>query len=337
MIRPQRITWERAKDCTSRQTRHLILGNGFAIEARPRFKYPALADVAVSLDPTLGPIFERAGTSNFEEALGRLADQQSAETQAIRQGLIKAVAHIHPSTARAVDDQEAGFCQAFLAEFVAPARRPFRGKIFTTNYDLLLYWMSVRFARVLSAEDGFLYREFRPTRLHLASVFFLHGGLHLFDNRGEVERIQYNDQRLIEQLRSRLNHGQFPIFISERDSADKLRRIKALPYTKPVWKAFERTMREPSAALFTWGHSLSPEDSHITDAIGNGQIAHLYIGIHGGIANASRIQKLIPLWEDQRGRNSLHPITRVMVFDSREVSVWKPGELAEGYSETGSS
>ena len=79
------------------------------------------------------------------------------------------------------------------------------GQVFTLNYDLLLCWplmhkdMQLDDPITLSVNDGFGNDEDDPdadyvlwqgeTAAHAAKVHFLHGALHLFDARNELQKL----------------------------------------------------------------------------------------------------------------------------------------------------
>jgi hypothetical protein len=56
-----------------------------------------------------------------------------------------------------------------------------RGVVFTANYDLLLYWVVVRHSAALGCHDGFDQEGYWSGTPSGAQVFYLHGGLHLFE------------------------------------------------------------------------------------------------------------------------------------------------------------
>lgn len=93
----------------------------------------------------------------------------------------------------------------------------------------------------LSINDGFGNDEDAPdaeyvvwqgeTNAHSACIHFLHGALHLFDSGKEL--LKYTWVRkgvpLIEQARSALHNGAFPLFVAEGTSGQKKRRFVITP------------------------------------------------------------------------------------------------------------
>jgi hypothetical protein len=118
---------------THDQRRHVLLGNGFSIGLEPKLAYKSLYGEAIADDLPLGDLFNRLGVTdgNFETAISRATTE--TDRQRIREGLLSAIRKVHPSTRPAI----LGNCGAFLQNFVG-TDRPDRGKIFTTNYDLLV-------------------------------------------------------------------------------------------------------------------------------------------------------------------------------------------------------
>lgn len=146
-------TFAQALSDSEGMPRHLLLGNGFSIRAHPSFHYSRLADVARAIDPRLAEIFDRAGTTNFEEAMRRVPEHEGAH---LREGLIGALHATHPQQKPALRDEMMGRCAGFLAHFLRSPAHPLRAKVFTTNYDLLPYWVIVKYGDALRCSDGFV-------------------------------------------------------------------------------------------------------------------------------------------------------------------------------------
>jgi hypothetical protein len=125
---------------------NLLLGNGFSIGVYPRFLYSSLSKVAVEenyLTQDDKKLLDKFNTADFEALMHRF--REAAELlklleieheplvtryNKIRSGLIRTVRHVHPKTNDIDDD----WLEAVAAELAA-----YRG-VYTTNYDLLLYW-----------------------------------------------------------------------------------------------------------------------------------------------------------------------------------------------------
>jgi len=129
--------------------RGLLLGNGASIAVADSFGYSSL--FAVAQDPVLPhplsglalQLFHELGTTNFEYVLGslKLAGRICAAVgvdatdfprlyREIQQALFEAVAHVHVAWEDVVDTT----LPRIRAELLRYRR------VFSTNYDLLVYW-----------------------------------------------------------------------------------------------------------------------------------------------------------------------------------------------------
>lgn len=201
-VRIRRTTFAEAIEETIQTRRHLLLGNGFSVAAHPAFAYGTLLEAAGQMPARLAGVFEQLGTTDFEAALNFLNQAEAVlalydadrplvqlfrrDAAALKAHLIAAITAVHPATSVQISEESSLACRDFLALFTAPERER-RGRIFTTNYDLLLYWVMVRHSEDLRCDDGF-----RGTRVLTwdaertagQSLFFLHGGLHLYEADG---------------------------------------------------------------------------------------------------------------------------------------------------------
>jgi hypothetical protein len=204
---------------------HLMMGNGFSMAYDPKiFSYNALYDFVSALsDSTLTKIFSVVETKNFEiimkeletfsaflEAFNADAALQASMLQArqkLKTALIDAIKALHPEHVFSIPEPAADDCANFLRRFLASG-----GKIFTSNYDLLLYWVLMR-KRISGAVDGFgrvllnaddnppleaqEWSDLRwgPNRDDQC-VYYLHGALPLFDTGAEVEKEEYDHTEL---------------------------------------------------------------------------------------------------------------------------------------------
>ena len=325
-IRP--ISFREALSETADRRRHLLMGNGFSIAAHRGFDYSSLYDVEVAPDPSLSALFDELGTKNFEVALKQARNSREAEE--IRARLISAVAKVHP-TYGMITEEARGACGLFLEDFTAVRLGGQRGSLFTTNYDLLLYWVLVQHNKTLKCYDGFdsdgVWAPFREARL-----FYLHGGLHIFEHHlpkiTQVKKLMWQKGRsLIQQVQSHLEVGDLPLFISEGNAIQKRARRWDSEYLKKALRHFTMACDQADSVLFTVGHSLSDADAHIADAIGGGQIERVFLGAYGP-ADHERFSQLGQAWAAQRaGAN--RPEIEVCVFDVSECPIWR-SEIAVG-------
>jgi hypothetical protein len=325
------VDFEEALHRTSAQRRHLLLGNGFSIGVHRAFGYPSLYEDAVLQDPSLRSLFI-AGDPNFETALEGC--QNSSDADRLRQGLIRAVAAVHPEHSLSLTEEQRLNCRDFLEHFVGRRRSP-QGTLFTTNYDMLLHWVLSRQGKApgtkqysqLKCWDAFDARgEWNPNGA--AQAHYLHGAVHIFErpqfrfpDRTYTQMLRYEWGRpLLKQVEAELKQGRLPIFIAEGNSQKK----KARQYGEYLGSAkvkFRTVCRSGlGAALFTFGHSFGASDNHIAEQIGAGTLRDVFFGVFSK-EDRVRAQELAEGWIAER-RASGGPPVNVYRFESEECGVW---------------
>ena len=153
---------------------NLLMGNGFSISYdHTIFSYNALQGFIDKLnDPVLDKLFKIVRSKNLEvimqqlrvlsELLDAFEDDGKLKTNVLladkklRKGLIDAVQSLHPEHVFTVPDKQIQACSKFLMPYLEP-----KGNIFTTNYDILLYWVLMR-SGCKNAIDGFGYERENP-------------------------------------------------------------------------------------------------------------------------------------------------------------------------------
>lgn len=329
--------------------RHVVLGNGFSMGAHAAFSYGTLYEQAKSagLPAHVVEMFARYGTTNFEEVLKLLDEGQwlaqhyklettdpsrdmAADYTAVHDALVDAIAESHPAIPDDVGDGKLHSCRQFLEPFA---------DVLTTNYDLLLYWSSLR-TEPFGFEDGFgrepdtpdSYCIHLPASTGIRHLLFLHGALHLTTVAGEVRKFVWNTtgERLIDQVRASLAAKQYPLVVSEGTSQDKLRRIEASSYLSWAFRRFENM----HGSLFTYGWGLSDQDEHLLAAIAkNVSLSRLYVGVYGP-PDSEANRKLIGhaaglagrreevLASRRTGRRFVKGTLKVVFFDASTAKVW---------------
>ncbi|MGE3978232.1 MAG: DUF4917 family protein [Nitrospira sp.] len=200
---------------------HLLLGNGFSMAYDPTiFSYNALHNFIIRLDDKdLSTILGVIETRNFEvimqyldnfsaliDAFGgdpKLKKRVDAASAKLKTSLLDAVNALHPEHVFKVPQEQSGACSNFLKVF-----RSFRGNIYSTNYDLLLYWVLMRNS-VIEHVDGCgreLENHDKPVpsdeqnwseltwgvNRDKQNVFYLHGALPFFDNGAAITKEEYD-------------------------------------------------------------------------------------------------------------------------------------------------
>jgi hypothetical protein len=257
----------------------ILIGNGLSIMVHSEFNYKSLYARLLensSIRAEINNIFARMETCDFELVIDLIekakifcsvygfSDANAAANKTIgdlKELLIKAVALANPNFP---DDalMNTGSINESLVEY---------SKIFTTNYDLLLYW-ACRSSNRWNICDCFTSKGFNPRNdrnENPCTIYFVHGAIHLYEKDGEVlklnaERTKGPDGILINKIGSNIRSGILPIFIAEGLSKQKLARILANRYLSHCYNS----LKSLSGELDIFGHSLkSGVDDHIVAAI----------------------------------------------------------------------
>lgn len=281
----------------------LLLGNGASCAFSNTYAYSSLSEVAKSALPgglqdlldALGGDFEWA----MEQVQAKIAgDELEAGVDALlatdEEQLTKYIGLLRTALVRAIRDTNASlnadFANAASLQAVTNKLdaawaflRQFRS-VFTTNYDLLLYYALMRAYRrgeLTGWRDGFTIRDALALRFtkflggHYKEVFYLHGGLHLFTEivapethtkkwrRGGDAENPADQTSILARVELALEQGKFPLVVTEGTSAGKVALVAASPYLKlchEVWKKLDGN-------VFVYGHSLSDRDAHIMEEL----------------------------------------------------------------------
>jgi len=327
----------------------LLLGNGFSIGAHPAFKYGTLYEQAVEagLPDHVQQLFAKYGTANFERVLRQLDEgiwlatvyelsatnpkkSMKRDYRALKKALASAIAKVHPPSRATMDGGILKACAEFLIRYQG---------VYTTNYDLLLYWASLAKSPKFPFEDGFLregnqdYCVFQSPENLGKRIHFLHGALHLYVVDGEVRKRVWNStgELIVDQVRQALESKEFPLIVSEGDAVKKEARIESSSYLTWAHEHFERA----EGPLFIYGSSLSPEDEHLWRAIvENPGFSRVFVGIHGDPDSESAQEIMFRSRKLAKRRSMLKlkkrykhfPDLRVSYFDSDSAGVWTPSE-----------
>ncbi len=332
---------EALKDSEDCNKRHLLLGNGFSIACRSDiFRYDKLFDQAdfSTLSATARQAFTDLGTTDFERVIrvlrdaavicttygvgAKVAKQLRADAEAIKELLVQTIAKSHPERPSDITDEEYAHCHAFLEPF---------DRVYTLNYDLLLYWSHMKREKVIS-DDGFRtsqddietftesdYVVWEPGQSHGANTWFLHGALHVFDAQTEVRKYTWNRTgvRLIEQVRDALRKDYFPLFVAEGTSEEKLERIRHSDYLAKAYRSFA----EITGCLFIYGHSLAENDEHFLKLIERGKLSRVFVGLYGK-PDSNLNKRIVRRANAMTLARSSRPL-KVGFYDTATAKVWR--------------
>jgi hypothetical protein len=263
--------------------RTLLLGNGLSINVSPRFDYRSLYQQAVSLgDGVLAPadraLFAALGTENFERVLRDLSasirvQASLGEDPGPLRRRYRSVQGALAAAIRAVHVPWRMVPAATLQVIQSELRR--YDSVYTTNYDLLVYWAMGHDDSYDPLVDCFWgpSGRFDPgdskVRAGATAVFFLHGAMHLVaEGSGVTRKLRREDtETLLGQFGRPIagDPNARPLLVTEGSSRDKRRAIESNNYLAHVYT----TLRSPrlDGPILVFGSSLGEHDRHLTDAL----------------------------------------------------------------------
>lgn len=324
---------------------NLLLGNGFSIAYDHEiFSYNALQTFMTDLkDPVIDELFKIARSKNLEiimqqlrvvsdllNAFGDTSGLNERVTEAdekLRNSLIQAVKALHPEHVFKVPAENIASCYKFLTPFMEK-----KGNIFTTNYDILLYWVLMR-SRCKIGHDGFGYErenpeETNPDEFEYGSeltwgpniwsqnIHYLHGALHLFDTGINIEKEQYDDTGFIlDHIKERMDREEYPVFVTAGDGQDKLSQIFHNQYLSHCYEQ----LKTINGSLVVFGFQFGEYDHHIIEAVN--EAAH-----HGRGAAEKLFSIYIGVYSESDAdyiRSIAHEFKcKVRIFDSAKANIW---------------
>jgi len=244
-------------------------------------------------------VFNRLWTYDFETAMHKMlaaADilevycrdvatiqQIRDDAEHLKAALINAIATTHPSRPYEVTVGQYRAVRTFLRQYA---------NIFTLNYDLLMYWARNQVGvepNDFDTDDGFRYGEWQSDGTN-QQVFFLHGGLHIYDTSTVIKKHAYiaDGDSIVDQVRDNLRENKFPLFVSEPTYEKKRYRITHNPYLNYCFRA----LKDLDGALFIYGHSFEESDKHIFDQIRMGKCSSAYVSVYGDEHSPSNIRTI---------------------------------------------
>lgn len=323
-------------------TSYLLLGNGFSSACDPVFRYPSLyeAALAAGLSERAQKVFDYLGTNNFEGVMrllddahfvartyGLITGDQSGmrdDVATVKAALVRAVAASHLAHTGEVPDEKKASALVFMQPYKI---------VFTTNYDLLAYWVNMSREKGPQFGDGFRPDEADPEGPSLVfseklgaskGMLYLHGGLHLFTSpKGALHKHSWKREGkpLMQLILESLARGQYPLFVAEGSPEKKLEQIRKNAYLFYALGKFGRI----ESPLVTFGHSLGSSDGHISDAIAsNEDIKAIYVGLHGAEDDPRRIDtrnaavQIAHRWGERRFKKDLD----LYFYDSATAGCW---------------
>lgn len=329
----------------------LILGNGMSINLWGDFEYGSLFQEAKDrgfLSREDLKLFDKLGTENFEEVLRKLSDaivigeaigeerptEQSLHTS-IQEALAQAVQSVHV---------EQGAIPLEHLEGIREELCHYR-HVFTTSYDLILYWASGKgpdpawryagFYDFLWADERNAFDESTITLSPNASstrLYYLHGALHLVVlGDGTTCKNRASFLGLLDKfgLPFQGDYTARPLIVTEASASDKLRSINANDYLSYCWRVLGQT----DCPVVVFGHALSEQDRHLVDPLNEHDERPIAVAITGGSTKRTtseqhRIASLLHTRKLYFVKASTHPLGAAELrLKKPKMPFWKGGDL----------
>lgn len=328
---------------------HLLLGNGFSMAYNSKiFSYNALHEFITNLDDAdLATILGVIETKNFEVIMQQvdnfsalisafggdttLKAKVDAASLKLKNSLLDAVRALHPEYVFEVPEEQSVACSNFLNNFLGTG-----GHIFSTNYDLLLYWILLR-NNIIDHVDGFGRELENPDEVAKGeeqqwseliwgkhkdkqNVFYVHGALPFFDTGVEIIKEEYDGTNyLLENISDRMEAGAYPVFVTAGNGREKLSHIMHNHYLSWCYD----NLCNIEGSLVTFGFNFGPYDEHIIEAINRAakegknihpKLLSVYIGVYSDDSRR-HIEQI-------QGKFKC----KVRIFDAKTVDVWGKSE-----------
>jgi hypothetical protein len=334
----QMLTFKEAINQSDQDVRSILLGNGFSISADTIFDYAKLYDkisnqrfkslfTGLSTYDFEKLIFELENTYSFlniyDKRQKTLIENLSNDALALRKEFASVISKSHALYQDIFKigqglNQKTRSCRKFLSNF---------SQIYTTNYDLLLYWTIMNESdsnpRIFPTDDGFAPRDdlnpdsnlvwFSQHKKRKQKVFYLHGSLFFGETEQGLVKVKKNANLLNELVNTITNNHYLPLIVLEGSSVTKYKKICNHSYLKNAYDG----LRVLSGSLFIFGHSLKPYDEHILEAIRNSSVKKNFISKFRAVGDDTGFDKRAKTLECN------HYNKEVFFFDADSAEVWK--------------
>lgn len=318
----------------------ILLGNGFSMAYdKKRFSYTSLLDSAlknniIERNSALHKAFKIFNTSDFELIIKSLENTNNIlksygvkniiaieeDSNNLKKYLVDVVTNNHPDKATDITEKQYLSAINFIKDYT---------RIYTLNYDLLLYWTTMKYLELVSqkkiilsidVKDGFANGDENDEYVEFLSepnILYLHGGLHIFDKGETIVKNTYSRTSipLKEQTLNYLKKNIYPVFISEGTSGQKITKIMHNAYLNVCFRRLQKMSNKTALVIF--GTKLTSNDKHIVDAIIKSNCENIYFPV-------SSVKQI----DEQSVKNFIKEIKKsknkknIMFYDYKTVNVW---------------
>lgn len=326
---------EELESCEGQKS--LILGNGFGISydiaaGTDSFCWNSLADLCEFEEDS--PLWGLLEECNFDFEIvhqkinnaisvvqkyddrNQLSEKLLGEIQTLRDQLVFAVARSHPpSLNRECTTEEkreisrmVRNCRKFLTNFK---------KVFSLNYDLLLYWIRCFDNNFLGNDCFDKYKDelvFSPD--DDAEFLFPHGALFIYRDGYSAKKSRSSRRYpILGRVEDNIENGIFPMCVSEGSGDQKLSAIKSNEYLSFCYEK----INECKGTVFTYGASFSEgKDDHIIKALIQSPATRIIVGEF----KPTEAGKYRLLHEFNEVMDDLNKRKEVVVADTSSTDIW---------------
>jgi hypothetical protein len=328
---------QRLKDTPEQKS--LLVGNGLSMSLKPEFSdFDLLRASGILQDARLQKLCDYLKTHSIENVMSMLRDLQwltefyqenlsleslrgraQQDLDRIREMFVRAVKEVHPSTAAELAEPWRTSCSHFIRRF---------DKIFTTNYDLLLYWVVQGFNSLYGEKgfrDGFgpvprsellLFQDFRAGQF-LKEIWYLHGALHIFPFHGLATKTSTNGRDyLLDSIDAEMKERGLPLIVMDGSGKKKEETINGNQYLRFCRDRFKGV----SGLLVSYGYGFGKADAHICDWIAsNAYLSEVIVGLYlKDSFDSARIQEVFAEIQESRRLKQIAPLT-INYFDTSKA------------------
>lgn len=232
------------------------------------------------------------------------------------------VARRHPVSTRMIRDSEAKRCIRFLDIYLR------RGKIFTLNYDMLLFWSIVVGSESAGIKPDYVppyydgFNDADGDRLYWKklsqkqNVFYCHGAMNFREDNKGLSKSKYDMYSVTPVINSFLENENHPIppIISGSSSEEKQEQISC----KDVYfKDCMGALSQIEGSLVILGLSFTQNDDHIVKAIKKAQSASRKLKVYYGYFTVNDRLVAQHVLEENNG------IVVSGYFESSTADIWR--------------